>query len=379
MKTLIVACARDWIGIARMPQALRQAGFTVRAVSPSGAYLSRSSHLEKAYEYAGPAAGNDHAVFLQRILDEWAADLLIPGDDVAVQFLHVLWQLSEKSPLNARARELIERSLGTPALFEEVDKKSLLSKFAAASGTLFPPQVVCPSLKEAQDFVAQHGFPVIHKTDFTFGGQGVHICAHEAELFDLLKQPSLTNSDLQRRPATFTLQKCLIGKTLGVSLTAHQGKTLSAFSYAKERTNPPRVGPTSVARPIDRPDLLETARRLVDYFQYTGFGGLDFLDDETNQMTYLLEFNPRPTPTCHLGQLLSADLCGALHAALSGTPMPAVQPHELPPLIALFPNEWLRDQKSPYLHTAYHDVPWDDPSLLLHIINGVIRISAKKK
>ena len=30
--------------------------------------------------------------------------------------------------------------------------------------------------------------------------------------------------------------------------------------------------------------------------------------------------------------------------------------------IALFPREWLRDPASPWLKTAFHDVPWDDPA-----------------
>jgi hypothetical protein len=36
--------------------------------------------------------------------------------------------------------------------------------------------------------------------------------------------------------------------------------------------------------------------------------------------------------------------------------------------IALFPQEWLRDPKSPHLASAYHDVPWDDPALLHALI-----------
>jgi hypothetical protein len=30
----------------------------------------------------------------------------------------------------------------------------------------------------------------------------------------------------------------------------------------------------------------------------------------------------------------------------------------------LFPQEWLRDPSSPYLHSGYHDVPWDQPDLV---------------
>ena len=33
-------------------------------------------------------------------------------------------------------------------------------------------------------------------------------------------------------------------------------------------------------------------------------------------------------------------------------------------MIALFPNEWMRDPHSPFLRSAYHDVPFDDPALI---------------
>jgi hypothetical protein len=33
-------------------------------------------------------------------------------------------------------------------------------------------------------------------------------------------------------------------------------------------------------------------------------------------------------------------------------------------LVTLFPQELWRDPKSPYLHGADHDVPWDAPSLI---------------
>jgi hypothetical protein len=33
-------------------------------------------------------------------------------------------------------------------------------------------------------------------------------------------------------------------------------------------------------------------------------------------------------------------------------------------LVALFPQEWIRDAASPYLLSAYHDVPWAQQELV---------------
>jgi hypothetical protein len=43
-------------------------------------------------------------------------------------------------------------------------------------------------------------------------------------------------------------------------------------------------------------------------------------------------------------------------------------------VIALFPQEWLRDPQSPFLRTAYHDVPWHESEFL----RACVRLRQKK-
>jgi hypothetical protein len=78
----------------------------------------------------------------------------------------------------------------------------------------------------------------------------------------------------------------------------------------------------------------------------------------------LIEINPRATQVGHLVLGAGRDLPAALCAALTGvaeTPAPRVTANDT---IALFPQEWTRDPRSPFLQSAYHDVPWDEPELL---------------
>jgi biotin carboxylase len=329
-----------------------------------------SSYLEGAYLFQGKPSIRQLALDLQGAFDTWGPELVIPGDDAAVQFLHLLCETRPQTTLSPGALEIIERSVGDLARLGEREKKSWLGQIAVRKGFSMPPQVVSPSVEEAHRFVRTHGLPVIAKADYTAAGQGVRICATEAELTDSLLKPISNNSDLYDRPVTITLQKFLAGATAGVALTALRGTTLAAFAYIKERTFPSGTGPASVVRIVDRPDMLAAAAQVVNYFGYTGLCGLDLIIEETSQKAYLIEFNGRPTPSCSLGALAGTDLLGAFFTALTGKPSPAPQP-PCPPqtLIALFPNEWWRDKNSPYLRTAYHDVPWDDPKLLHHVIN----------
>ncbi len=57
---------------------------------------------------------------------------------------------------------------------------------------------------------------------------------------------------------------------------------------------------------------------------------------------------------------MAAALAGSLTPA-SRWPRPLLTEN---PVIALFPQEWQRDPDSPWLHSAYPDVPWDDPGVL---------------
>jgi len=82
---------------------------------------------------------------------------------------------------------------------------------------------------------------------------------------------------------------------------------------------------------------------------------------DANGDVHLLELNRRAVPTSHLA--LTDDLAAALLAAAGG-PARRRAPLTAKDQIALFPREWLRAPASPWLKTAFHDVPWDDPAVV---------------
>jgi hypothetical protein len=61
--------------------------------------------------------------------------------------------------------------------------------------------------------------------------------------------------------------------------------------------------------------------------------------------------------------MLKQDLPAALLKA-AGLPSRSRAPMTDKDEIAIFPREWLRDPASPWLKSAYHDVPWDDPEVV---------------
>ena len=85
---------------------------------------------------------------------------------------------------------------------------------------------------------------------------------------------------------------------------------------------------------------------------------------------YLIEVNPRSTQVGHLSLGAGHDLPAALYAALSGKAVPTSPKVTEKDTVALFPQEWIRDPESPFLRSAYHDVPWEEPELIQDCVSN---------
>jgi hypothetical protein len=122
-------------------------------------------------------------------------------------------------------------------------------------------------------------------------------------------------------------------------------------------------GVATVVRVVDGGAMAAAARSVCRRLQLSGLHGLDFVMDDESGAPRLIEINMRATQTCHLplgpGRDLPAALLGAL-TSRAAIPRPA---RLGPDAIALFPGEWRRDPASPYLSSAFHDLPRDDPEL----------------
>ena len=110
--------------------------------------------------------------------------------------------------------------------------------------------------------------------------------------------------------------------------------------------------------------MSDTAARLVKRLGLSGMWGFDFMLDAASGAAWLIEINPRATPICHLALGIGCDLPAAICSQLTGFPVASVGRPVNAEVIALFPGEWRRDAASQVLHSAYHDIPWEEPGLL---------------
>src|SRR5690606_22104462 len=169
--------------IARLPRALKRAGFGVAALCTEESFLAQTKYLDERF-----SCPRRHHRLLDAFLSAvmaWKPDLLVPGNDWDRTFL----QRIASAPLLRMAEsfvpglsELLDRSLGSPDTFETIASKASQQILAARLGIPTPEDHIITTEEGALAYARRVGFPVVLKRDLDSGGNGVWICADENQL-----------------------------------------------------------------------------------------------------------------------------------------------------------------------------------------------------
>lgn len=358
-RVLIVALS-NWFGGPRLPKAFARAGFHVAAFGFSGTLIHRSQSVHEAVAVAESTPTDELLATLRATIERVRPDIVVPTDDTSVMVLHAL---RAQAPADAAPawHELMARSLGDARHALTVRSRKLLAELAAGAGVRAPAFARAYNESDARAFAERHGFPIVLKEEDSVAGFGVAICKDEAELAAALRR-------IGREPGSFAqgllLQTFVEGRTAMRVVAAQNGRVLGGLSALKLETWPGATGPSSCVELIENAEMKSGAEAVIAALGYSGFASLDFIVDGSGR-AFLLELNPRPTPISHLGERFGGCLCRHLKAALTGQTSEAGEPQGLPARVALFPQEWVRDQQSPHLAAGVlHDVPWDEPDLV---------------
>lgn len=362
---VLIVCTRDWFGSARLPAPLTRAGFEVGALSFRSALITQSGYVAKHFSLPLAASDADLLVAVERALSAFDPELVIPGDDPAVELLHAA--AAEFGKRGESAGELVRcltRSLGDPAHYDSVQSRRGLHGLAGKLGLRVPEQDVVSNAEQALSFAERHGFPVILKAENTCAGYGTSICRDRDALragFSYFEARfGATNLPI----SALTVQRFVHGRTAMRAISALSGQVLGGLSAYKLETHPAPTGPSTVVEFFENPEMERAVESVTRAFSLSGFASFDFMIEDASGFAYLIELNPRPTPICHLGGAFGDDLCGALWQRITGTSPRATLSRAEGPRVALFPQEWIRRADSPYIAQAFHDVPWQEPLLV---------------
>lgn len=384
----LLAATTIWPATARIAGGLAQLGGQVDALCPSGAavHQSRFVNLRHAYHALSPLTSLRDALSISK------PDLVIPCDDRAVQ--HLL-RLAEQEP-GTPAAEVIARSLGAPENYAAIMSRNNLMEAARELGLAVPQTIAMANKSELEPALEKIKFPAVLKADGSWGGEGVAIVHNREEArvaFRRLTQPvsllrsiarAVRRSDMhhltmmmtQAQPA-ITLQQFIPGKPATTAFACWKGEVKATIHMDVVMANG-STGPATVLKRVECTDMEAAARAIAWRFGLSGLHGLDFIRDASGT-AYLLEINPRATQMSYLPLGRGRDLLAGLVEGLTAVkrmPRPAATANDL---IALFPQEWMRDPASPYLKSAFHDIPWEDPGVLRAWLAAATQNKPRKK
>lgn len=378
-KILIIALNEKWVGISRLPSGLDRAGFDVYALCPRKSYLAHTKFLKKTILYPTLTYSRSKLIYFWVVIAFilFNPDFVIPGDEDAILAMQRLSNIFFKVPFLCKISKIIRLSLPPKEFDELLLSKSHFQKKCLEWGLRTPENIVIEKIDDAFSVSSNLHYPVMLKYDVGYGGSGVYICKNKNELIKNLSQfqsvsffKKIKNVlkgfffiSIFYEKSKVSIQQYIKGVHGQVPFCAKNGNIFAHNLMVSLRTFPSEAGATTVSRGIENKELDYYVSKLVKKTNYTGFGSLEFILEESSGVPFVIELNPRPTPTCHFSnEVVTNDLCDHLFKGLN------LQARELGAFkvytLAMFPGEMNRNPNSHFLTEAYHDIPLDDIALL---------------
>jgi predicted ATP-grasp superfamily ATP-dependent carboligase len=371
IQVLLVATTTSWLGTARIPKGLAEAGFDVSLLTPRHSLAESSRFITKLGYLPDRSTRTQWFEAFAEMVKTTAPRLVIPCDDTAFRLLASVVTAPPpglRADLRLQLAALVRTSLGEPAYYEASVDKTKLPPLAEALGVRVPAYATVTDIAGAEAFAAHHAFPVVLKRPHDFAGQGVAICADRDELaraLDAFTAASARETGAAVRDR-YLMQAYVAGPVQYFHAVAWAGELLAGWALEKLAAHPAPTGPPTMTRYFSGAALRTIAADLARGLGISGLFFAEFIVDAATGSPFLLEINRRVSPATHRGAARNVDLCAALFGALDGaasrsrTALDAAEEG----IVVHFPQEWLRDPHSPNLRQYPSDVPWDEPELL---------------
>jgi hypothetical protein len=357
--------------------ALAAAGCEVQLMALSGHPAMLTSAVKERFSYRplNPIASVAAAI------EQSQPDTVVPVDELAMMHLIELRRSGKGESLDA----LATRSLGGAEVLAAAMSRITLLELAKVEGVAVPETIAVASRAELDEAARLLGFPLVLKADTTAGGRGVRMANNLGEArgwWSRLHRPlSLPRSVwrtlkwrewthfrpwFKRQMRGVSVQNYLNGAERTSMAVAHQGE-LRAFVCFEVAQASKFCGPSTVLRMVDDPVMEAAMRAVLRRMGATGFCGFDFMLNAEGE-PLLIEMTSRPTQLAHLPLGPGKDLVAAYVRWVLGQETLDRASAAAGSLIALYPQELLRDAESALIAGAYHDVPWESPALVRYAL-----------
>ena len=223
-----------------------------------------------------------------RLIEEQRIELLLPMTDLSASILLALREMDPDLVIPFPARDA----------YEAISDKQRLAETAASVGVPVPRYIVLDSRSDDADrataFADQAGWPIVLKPARS-------VVRRDDAAFKLWVAIVNSRAAVEQTLAAYPdaaypilVQEHIDGPGLGAFMLSHDGRTIAAFGHRRLREKPP-TGGVSVYREsvVLRDDVRMHAERLLDCFGWTGVAMVEFKEDRTTGIPYLMEVNGR--------------------------------------------------------------------------------------
>ena len=380
-KRVLIVATTHWISTARLAMSLAGLGCRVDLMAPAGHPALSTEAIDRHHSYLPllPMSG------LRRALRNSCPDLILLADELGFLLVEELARWAQVTGSNEAVAilELLRRSFGNVASLPLTRSRFHLLEAAENAGVPIPPTASLCGRSDVLRVAEEMPGPWMLKADSTWGGFGVRkIDDHEhlmgswrrlQQPLDLLRSIKRgwsgrewghLNLWLRGDKRDVIAQTFVQGRERTGLAVCTRGKISAAVCLQVEEVRYAN-GPASIVRIVEDDAMEEAMGRAVGSLGISGFCGFDFMLEAETGKPLLLEMNMRPTQIAHLPLGAGRDLCAAFVRDVLGADAASDRPNVAETgLVALFPQEVLRDGSGVRLRGAFHDVPWAAPKLM---------------
>ena len=373
-RVLLVSSEGNWAGLLRLPSLLKRAGATVAMYGPADSRLRRSRYLSEIY-----TAPSSMPAFIQGLRDHMKTHQyawVVLGDDPT---LVAIGQAAAKD-----GGEWIDGwfPVNRHQCLEMIFSKSLFAEACPKFNVPIPHSRICNTYDEVDRAAKEIGYPLMLKTAIGSAGNGVERIDDSTGLFHAYSKFK------HRTP--LVVQEFVVGRIGSTQMMFDHGRPICWVPAYKAVCFPEPYGPSCVRELMDQSGINAMTPIVENVGKLSGFHGMCGIDwiQRGDGSFAILEFNPRPTSTIHVGKLMRADCAKALKAMFAGgfdaqTPVACKGFNQR---VYMFPQHPMRcirygeyRQLLRWLPWAgIHDVPWQEPLLLLADLWSLTQVGGKR-
>ncbi len=370
---LVSTILGHWNGLKRLPLLLHQAGCKVTLFAPKGCPAANSRYITTN------VIASEHPVEHMTALRAYAEahpeiDWLIYGDEPTLVAAYESRD-GEAWPGRHFPVELNDTN------WNAIISKASFCKAAMKHGVPIPESRVCDTAEAVCAAAEVIGYPVMIKTARGFAGNGVRKASDPQQLSVILAEFS------HRYP--IVVQDFIAGRIGSTQLMFDHGRPLFWMASSEPMVHPEPFGPSCVRRIAIYPEMEAIVTAVGKMTGFTGLAGMDWICRDEDGAVKVLEFNPRPTPVTHLVKMAGIDPAKSIAAMLEGRQViqpqqPTISPRDSE--IYMFPQHLRRcvDRREwrgllkwlPFV--SKHDIPWNEPYLILRESFKLMRKGLKK-